>query len=190
MTTCDVIIWGAGPYGLAAAHHLKQSKGLAVRIFGEIFYSLKEAQIVIEKWRTVYNALRLHSARGYRPPAPAACSPLVPPNPSSQQIADVDSLTGTGTRIRARQTLRWTVAFEPRVRFHGELVVWEKVGNLLECYHQSLDAKEFGVWSRGEFLTPLDKDVRSPSLRCMPEMPNAPSSIAPRLAGAGRSLIN
>jgi cation diffusion facilitator CzcD-associated flavoprotein CzcO len=35
MTTCDVIILGAGPYGLTAANHLKQIKGLAVRIFGE-----------------------------------------------------------------------------------------------------------------------------------------------------------
>lgn len=35
MTTCDVTILGAGPYGLAAANHLKQIKGLDVRIFGE-----------------------------------------------------------------------------------------------------------------------------------------------------------
>ena len=34
---------------------------------GEIFYSLKEAQVVIEKWRVVYNTLRPHSALGYRP---------------------------------------------------------------------------------------------------------------------------
>jgi putative transposase len=30
----------------------------------EIFYSLKEAQIVIEKWRVVYNALMPHSSLG------------------------------------------------------------------------------------------------------------------------------
>ncbi len=54
---------------------------------GEIFYSLKEAQIVIEQWRVEYNTKRPHSALGYRPPAPAACSPLVPPNPSSQPTA-------------------------------------------------------------------------------------------------------
>ncbi|MGB8685197.1 MAG: IS3 family transposase [Candidatus Binatus sp.] len=42
---------------------------------GEIFYSLKEAQVVIEKWRVVYNTLRPHSALGYRPPAPAAIAP-------------------------------------------------------------------------------------------------------------------
>jgi glycosyltransferase involved in cell wall biosynthesis len=37
--------------------------------------------------------------------------------------------------------LRWTVALEPRVRFHRKLVVWEKVGKLTECYRKSLDAK-------------------------------------------------
>ena len=39
---------------------------------GEIFYSLREAQIIIEEWRKPYNTKRLHSALGYRPPAPAA----------------------------------------------------------------------------------------------------------------------
>jgi len=39
---------------------------------GEIFYSLKEAQIVIERWRVEYNTERPHSALGYRPPAPVA----------------------------------------------------------------------------------------------------------------------
>jgi len=37
---------------------------------GEIFYSLKEAQVVIEMWRKHYNTVRPHSALGYRPPAP------------------------------------------------------------------------------------------------------------------------
>jgi putative transposase len=37
---------------------------------GEIFYSLKEAQILIEAWRRQYNAVRPHSALGWRPPAP------------------------------------------------------------------------------------------------------------------------
>ena len=37
---------------------------------GKIFYTLKEAQIIIEKWRKHYNTKRPHSALGYRPPAP------------------------------------------------------------------------------------------------------------------------
>ena len=37
---------------------------------GEIFYGLREAQVVIETWRIHYNTKRPHSALGYRPPAP------------------------------------------------------------------------------------------------------------------------
>ena len=37
---------------------------------GEIFYSLKETQILIEQWRKHYDAKRPHSALGYRPTAP------------------------------------------------------------------------------------------------------------------------
>ena len=37
---------------------------------GEIFYSLKEAKIVIESWRRHYNTVRPHGSLGYRPPAP------------------------------------------------------------------------------------------------------------------------
>jgi len=39
---------------------------------GEVFYTLREAQIIIEKWRRHYNTKRPHSALGYRPPAPEA----------------------------------------------------------------------------------------------------------------------
>ena len=37
---------------------------------GEIFYSLKEAKIVIESWRRHDNTLRPHGSIGYKPPAP------------------------------------------------------------------------------------------------------------------------
>ena len=39
---------------------------------GEIFYSLKEARILIEMWRKEYNTIRPHSALDYRPPVPEA----------------------------------------------------------------------------------------------------------------------
>src|SRR6266436_10037666 len=42
---------------------------------GEIFYSLKEAQILTERWRVEYNTQRPHSALGYKPPAPQAILP-------------------------------------------------------------------------------------------------------------------
>ncbi len=41
----------------------------------EIFYSFREAQVVIEKWRIHYNTKRPHSALGYRPPARATIAP-------------------------------------------------------------------------------------------------------------------
>lgn len=37
---------------------------------GEIFYSLLEAKIIIERWRNHYNTRRPHSSLGGRPPAP------------------------------------------------------------------------------------------------------------------------
>jgi transposase InsO family protein len=45
---------------------------------GEIFYSLREARVVIERWRKEYNTVRPHSSLGYRPPAPAAINPKPP----------------------------------------------------------------------------------------------------------------
>jgi putative transposase len=36
----------------------------------EIFYTLKEASILIEQWRRHYTGVRPHSALGYRPPTP------------------------------------------------------------------------------------------------------------------------
>ena len=38
----------------------------------EVFYNLREAQVLIEDWRRHYNTQRPHSALGYRPPAPDA----------------------------------------------------------------------------------------------------------------------
>jgi transposase InsO family protein len=37
---------------------------------GELFYTLKEAQIIIERWRIHYNTVRPHSSLGGQPPAP------------------------------------------------------------------------------------------------------------------------
>ena len=46
---------------------------------GEIFYSLKEAKVLIEAWRHHYNTLRPHSSLGYRPPAPEVLLSPAPP---------------------------------------------------------------------------------------------------------------
>jgi transposase InsO family protein len=63
---------------------------------GEIFYTLKEAQVLIEGWRREYNTIRPHSSLGYKPPAPEAIqpgsyTPFIPPLSSA-------SLNGEYTR--------------------------------------------------------------------------------------------
>ena len=42
---------------------------------GEIFYTLLEAQIVIESWRRHYNTIRPHASLGHKPPAPEVFVP-------------------------------------------------------------------------------------------------------------------
>ena len=63
---------------------------------GEIFYSLREAQVVIESWRRHYNAVRPHASLGYKPPAPEVFIPALaawtparatPAPPSRQHLA-------------------------------------------------------------------------------------------------------
>jgi transposase InsO family protein len=50
---------------------------------GEIFYSLREAQVLIEAWCRYYNTLRPHSALGYQPPAPEVTLwPAAQPQPA------------------------------------------------------------------------------------------------------------
>lgn len=41
----------------------------------EIFYTLKEAEILVERWRQHYNTVRPHSSLGYKPPTPKTILP-------------------------------------------------------------------------------------------------------------------
>ncbi len=51
---------------------------------GEIFYTLKEAQIVIESWRRHYNAVRPHASLAYKPSAPELFVPAPAAWPSAR----------------------------------------------------------------------------------------------------------
>ena len=51
---------------------------------GEIFYSLREAEIIIESWRRHYNAVRPHASLDYRPPAPEVFLPAFAAWPAAQ----------------------------------------------------------------------------------------------------------
>ncbi len=46
------------------------SFAVVARLNGEIFYTLKEAKIIIEQWRKHFNTIRPHSALGWKPPNP------------------------------------------------------------------------------------------------------------------------
>ncbi len=49
----------------------------------EIFDTLYEAKVLIDRWRREYNHVRPHSSLGYRPPAPEAILP-------SEQLTDLN----------------------------------------------------------------------------------------------------
>jgi transposase InsO family protein len=58
----------------------------------EIFTTLTEAQILVERWRQEYNQVRPHSTLGYRPPAPEARE-IAPPHPAPWADRRVPALT-------------------------------------------------------------------------------------------------
>lgn len=51
---------------------------------GEIFYTLREAQIIVESWRRHYNTVRPHASLGYKPPAPEVFVPAFTAWPAAQ----------------------------------------------------------------------------------------------------------
>lgn len=61
---------------------------------GEIFDTLIEAEVLLERWRTHYNTRRPHSSLGYRPPAPEAVQPLNP-----EGVGDETNLTNIRLRV-------------------------------------------------------------------------------------------
>ena len=60
---------------------------------GELFYTLAEAKILIERWRREYNEFRPHSSLGYRPPAPETTLSRPPASVQLQQPAWAFGLT-------------------------------------------------------------------------------------------------
>ncbi len=61
---------------------------------GEIFDTLLEAKVLVERWRQEYNRFRPHSSLGYRPPAPEAVRPAAMVNTGLPE-----RIIGGGTRI-------------------------------------------------------------------------------------------
>jgi transposase InsO family protein len=73
---------------------------------GEIFYSLREAQIVIESWRRHYNAVRPHASLGYRPPAPEVFVPAFAACPAALRRSAPPATLAQQPALNYRST--WT----------------------------------------------------------------------------------
>jgi putative transposase len=52
---------------------------------GEVFHTVAEARVLIERWRRHYNEGRPHSSLGYRPPAPEVMSLWSPSRPARDE---------------------------------------------------------------------------------------------------------
>ena len=63
---------------------------------GEIFDTLLEAKVLIERWRREYNTIRPYSSLGYQPPAPEAIAPCLPAS-ATLQLANKDTDNHLGT---------------------------------------------------------------------------------------------
>src|SRR5271154_986112 len=74
---------------------------------GEIFYTLREAQIIIESWRRHYNTIRPHQSLGYKPPAPEvfvpafAAWPAALPHTKTLAVFNGTSLPNLNSAVRA-----------------------------------------------------------------------------------------
>jgi thioredoxin reductase len=64
MTKCDVAIVGAGPYGLAAAAHLRTIRGLEVRVFGETMSFWDRNMPIGMLLRSAWTATRISDPHG------------------------------------------------------------------------------------------------------------------------------
>ena len=86
---------GSGEIGSELRHDL---------LNGEIFYSLKEARIVIEQWRERYNAIRPRVSLRYRPPA---AQTLAPPMSHPDGTSAIMYSQSTWYKISVRLSPHW-----------------------------------------------------------------------------------
>jgi len=102
----------------------------------EIFYSLREAQVVIEGWRKEYNTVRPHSSLGYQPPAPATYRPT--PLTLEQPHALQESLNAPGTKKRAAQACRGVCTGRSG---HGH--IWRRHGESSSTWRHGICRQEY-----------------------------------------------
>lgn len=74
---------------------------------GEIFYSLREAKVLIERWRVHYNTIRPHRSLGQRPPVPEtwltsmeSATAAIVAGPASAALQPVQQRQQNGFRLK------------------------------------------------------------------------------------------
>src|SRR5918993_1996480 len=81
---------------------------------GEIFHSLREAQVVIESWRRHYDAVRPHASLGYRAPAPEVIVPASAASPRPASPATPAVAARPVMHQHSPRTTRWGPASPER----------------------------------------------------------------------------
>ncbi len=76
----------------------------------EAFNTLREAQVLIERWRRHYNTARPHSSLGYRPPAPEVVTPALPMPPPRPGPAGAAPPPVAMLHQKSARTTRWGLA--------------------------------------------------------------------------------
>jgi transposase InsO family protein len=89
----------------------------------EIFDTLLEAQVLVERWRIHYNTVRPHSALGYRPPAPQTVlvGNINRPAQPTTTAADATEVASSGPHRRGSVGLAATRVKGLRSRFARRL---------------------------------------------------------------------
>jgi hypothetical protein len=120
----------------------------------EIFYSLREAQIIIEGWRQHYNSIRPHSALRWTPPAPEV-------RLSTPQVWPAKTLAHHAPPNYHRPWHRdWELATP---NCPGQQVPERRV----ESATQSLDLLRPGTMRHGDVVIGVDGTVGSPPNRAV-----------------------
>ena len=87
----------------------------------EIFDTLLEAKVLIERWRVEYNTVRPHSSLGYRAPAPETMLPLTACSATlHKQLTRIPHLTSHTLAHDLRQALQYKGFYAIHAKLTGK----------------------------------------------------------------------
>jgi hypothetical protein len=141
---------------------------------GEIFCTLREAEVVIESWRRHHNGVRPHASLGFRPPAPEVVLPTFAAWPAALRRPASPTMQVVAPEADAELTF---AADHPMGADHGPRL-------LVVVAHPHLHPRP-GTLSRygmSDEPTPAEPADRT---RCAPPRPRRGQPRLGKIAGAG-----